>query len=104
MTNQIRGDSGCHRREGIFIAAGAGIRQGVVLPEASILDLAPTLLHLLGEPVPRVMDGRVLSEALVDAAPVTYEDEGESAMADERGFDAAEAEQIEERLRGLGYL
>jgi predicted AlkP superfamily phosphohydrolase/phosphomutase len=61
MTNQIRGDSGCHRREGIFIAAGPGIHAGVDLPEASILDLAPTILHLLGEPVPREMDGRVLT-------------------------------------------
>ena len=104
MTNQIRGDSGCHRREGIFIAAGAGIRSSVELPEASILDLAPTIMHLLGEPVPMVMDGRVLSEGLVDPAPVRFSDDEAAGMADEKGFDAAEAEQIEERLRGLGYL
>ncbi len=104
MTSQIRGDSGCHRREGIFIAGGAGIRPGVALPEVSILDLAPTILHLLGEPVPRIMDGRVLAEALVDPAPVRFSEDGESAIAAEQGFGADEAEQIEERLRGLGYL
>jgi predicted AlkP superfamily phosphohydrolase/phosphomutase len=104
MTRQIRGDSGCHRREGIFIAAGAGIRSGVALPEANILDLAPTLLHLLGESIPRVMDGRVLSEIFTDPAPVRYADNGEAAVVAEQGFDAGEAEQIEERLRGLGYL
>lgn len=104
MTSQIRGDSGCHRREGIFIAQGAGIGSGVELPEASILDLAPTILHLLGEPVPRIMDGRVLSEALVDPLPVRYSEEGEAELSVEQTFDAAEAEQIEERLRGLGYL
>ena len=76
----------------------------MALPEGSILDLAPTLLHLLGEAVPREMDGRVLSEALVDPAPVRYaEDEGTDVAA-EQGFEADEAEQIEERLRGLGYL
>jgi hypothetical protein len=104
MTRQIRGDSGCHRREGIFIAGGTGIRSGAALPEASILDLAPTILHLLGEPVPRIMDGRVLSEALVDAAPVRFSEDGEASVAAEQGFDSDEAEQIEERLRGLGYL
>lgn len=104
MTNQIRGDSGCHRREGIFIAAGPGIHAGIDLPEANILDLAPTILHLLGEPVPGVMDGRVLTGALLDPAPVRFAADDESGMRDEQGFDAAEAEQIEERLRGLGYL
>ena len=104
MTRQIRGDSGCHRREGIFIAAGAGIRQAGQLPEASILDLAPTLLHLLGEAVPREMDGRVLTEALVDPAPVRYAEDDNSDVAAEQSFGAEDAEQIEERLRGLGYL
>ena len=104
MTNQIRGDSGCHRREGIFIAAGASIRQGVALPEASILDLAPTILHLLGEPVPKIMDGRVLSEIFTQPEPARFSEDVETGVVAEEGFGAEEAEQIEERLRGLGYL
>lgn len=104
MSNQIRGDSGCHRREGIFIAGGAGFRRGVALPQVDIVDLAPTIMHLLGEPVPRVMDGRVLAEALVDPAPVRYAEDDGTSVAAEQGFDASEAEQIEDRLRGLGYL
>ncbi|MBP6016530.1 MAG: alkaline phosphatase family protein [Candidatus Promineofilum sp.] len=104
MTSQIRGDSGCHRREGIFIASGAGIQRGLELPEVNIVDLAPTIMHLLGEPVPRIMDGRVLVEGLVDPAPVRFVADEETDDRDEKGFDAAESEQIEERLRGLGYL
>ncbi len=104
LTNQIRGDSGCHRREGIFIAQGAGVRAGLALPEASILDLAPTLLHLLGQPVPRLMDGRVLTEALADPAPVRFVEEDAADLAAVQGFGAGESEQIEERLRSLGYL
>ena len=61
-------------------------------------------MHLLGEAVPRVMDGRVLVEALIDPAPVRFSEDDESGMAAEQGFDAGEAEQIEDRLRGLGYL
>jgi predicted AlkP superfamily phosphohydrolase/phosphomutase len=104
MTNQIRGDSGCHRREGIFIGQGAGIQSGIKLPEANILDLAPTILHLLGEAVPAIMDGRVLEEALVDPAPVRFIANAEGDLAEEQAFDAEDAGQIEARLRSLGYL
>lgn len=105
ITHQIRGDSGCHRREGIFIAQGLDIRPGVALPEADILDLAPTILHLLGEPVPRVMDGRVLNEIFRSERPITYADEGDKTEAQaEVAFSDEEADQVEERLRSLGYL
>ena len=46
ITNQIRGDSGCHRREGIFIMKGPLLNRGQRLSEANIQDLAPTILHL----------------------------------------------------------
>ncbi len=106
MTSQIRGDSGCHRREGIFIAQGTGIRRDITLPEANIVDLAPTLLHLLGEPVPEIMDGRVLTEIFTTPGEVRYgEGEGSSpGLEDAANFSSEDAEQIEERLRGLGYL
>jgi hypothetical protein len=49
-------------RDGFVIFAGAGVRSGVRLTSASVLDLAPTLLVLAGEPLARDMDGRVLAE------------------------------------------
>ncbi|HNS40003.1 MAG TPA: hypothetical protein PKJ56_07115, partial [Promineifilum sp.] len=104
MTSQIRGDSGCHRREGIFIAAGPGFKSGIELPEENILDLAPTIMHLLGEPVPSIMDGRVLTEALANSVPVRFADDDEADTSAGQGFATDEAEQIEDRLRGLGYL
>jgi hypothetical protein len=86
------------------MAAGPGIRSGQALPEASILDLAPTILHLLGEAVPRVMDGRVLMEALVNPTPVRFSEDGAIDAVAEQGFKEDEVDQIKERLRGLGYL
>jgi predicted AlkP superfamily phosphohydrolase/phosphomutase len=106
ITEQIRGDSGCHRREGIFIAAGPAIRQGGALPEANILDLAPTILHLVGRPIPRVMDGRVLAEIFASPQAVTY-DEGEESVETVpagQALSAADSAEVEERLRSLGYL
>lgn len=49
---------------GLLLAYGDGIRPGAVLASASILDVAPTLLYLLGLPVARDMEGRVLTEML----------------------------------------
>jgi hypothetical protein len=50
-------------RDGFVVFAGAGVRAGVRLTSADVLDLAPTLLVLAGEPLARDMDGRVLAEA-----------------------------------------
>jgi hypothetical protein len=49
---------------GLLLVVGEGIRPGATLGRASILDVAPTLLYLLGLPVPRDMGGRVLTEML----------------------------------------
>ncbi len=55
--------SGCHDPKGMLILYGHGIRSGVRIAEANNLDIAPTLLTLMGLPVPEEMKGRVLSEA-----------------------------------------
>jgi predicted AlkP superfamily phosphohydrolase/phosphomutase len=50
---------GMHRPEGIFIAAGAGIRQGLRIRQLSITDVCPALLYSLGLDIPRNLDGRL---------------------------------------------
>jgi len=49
---------------GVLLAAGPGIAQGVEVEGARIIDVAPTILHLLGESVPPIMEGRVLTRLL----------------------------------------
>jgi hypothetical protein len=46
-----------------FIAAGAGVRAGVMLEGIQLMDIAPTAARLLGVPAPPV-EGRVLQEIL----------------------------------------
>lgn len=53
-----------HTSEGFMIAAGKHINEAVQLTEAHILDLAPTFLYLMGEPIPDYMDGRILLELI----------------------------------------
>ena len=57
---------GAHRPYGFLIAAGKHIAQGRAVEGASIMDIAPTILYLMGEPVPQDMDGKVLLDILED--------------------------------------
>ena len=103
------GKSGSHRDHGIFLAEGPGIRPGEVLSDAQIIDVAPTILHLLGVPVPEDMDGRVLVDML-DADSVSL-NVAIGAAADVApsvngtgDYTAGDVQVISERLRALGYI
>jgi len=68
--------------------------------------VAPTLLALLGRPVPSDSDGAVMSEALRDGVAVregagSYQ---ERAAGDEAALSAEEEATLERSLRALGYL
>jgi len=52
--------SNTHSLNGIFLAYGQDIIKGADINDAKIIDLAPTLLHMFGMPIPGDMDGRVL--------------------------------------------
>jgi hypothetical protein len=100
--------SGDHHREGVIIAAGPGIRRGAELQNASVLDVTPTLLALMGLPVAKDMDGRVLAEMLAPeflaAMPARYIDTWEEKdWTFEEDRDSAD-EALKEQLRSLGYL
>jgi predicted AlkP superfamily phosphohydrolase/phosphomutase len=55
--------TGTHRPEGIFFAYGPHIKKGYELKRNVFTwDISPTILHMLGLPIPYYMDGRVLKE------------------------------------------
>ena len=108
LVEPIAGLSGHHRLEGVVILAGGGVQPGARLQGASILDVAPTILHALDVAVPEEMDGRVLQEAFQASSPlarpvrtspesVYKEGPAEPGLADE------EMEEVQEKLRGWGY-
>jgi len=53
---------GYHDPYGIFLAYGKDIKRGCVVDRPKIYDLAPTILHIFGLPIPNDIDGRVLME------------------------------------------
>jgi predicted AlkP superfamily phosphohydrolase/phosphomutase len=57
--NQSRFDAD-HQPEGILIIAGPTIRGGHQIENAGLADVAPTILQLLGVPLPAECDGRIV--------------------------------------------
>ena len=101
--------SGMHRNEGLLFMRGPMIKSGHAISGAQIQDMAPTILYAMGLPVPRDMDGQPLTDAFmrqfVVEHPIRYDD-GASAQQTPQvsDYSDAEAQQVEERLRELGYL
>jgi predicted AlkP superfamily phosphohydrolase/phosphomutase len=98
--------NGRHRPNGILVMKGPGIRAGHQLSDASIMDLAPTILAIMGQPLLDSMDGRVLEEAFVSAPAVEYEHDDSFGESDRKQqvYSEDEAGEVEDRLRGLGYI
>ena len=87
------------------VAAGAGIAPNAqITRQPMLIDLAPTILQLLGQPVPDDMDGRELHEMLAGSRAVEFGAAPSVQTAALDGHSAQEARLIEERLAGLGYL
>jgi predicted AlkP superfamily phosphohydrolase/phosphomutase len=100
--------NGFHRMNGVFLAYGPRVRSGIRVEEATMVDVAPTILYDLGLPVPTNMDGQVLS-AILDAdlaenpirheAPLTERDPDGDA-----GYTEDEQADVSGRLAALGYI
>jgi len=100
--------SGDHRMEGILAAEGYPFRAGHSVNGAAIEDLAPTLLHLLGVPVPSDMDGSPLRGMmsppfLEENPPQTSPPTGE-IQPEKQWISSADTEEIRKRLTGMGYI
>jgi predicted AlkP superfamily phosphohydrolase/phosphomutase len=101
--------AGSHRLEGVFMIAGGPVRRGHVFSGARIIDVAPTVLYLMGLPIPSDMDGTPITEALepqfVAENPLRQAGtDGTSAEPTASVFSDDEAKLIEERLKSLGYI
>ena len=103
-------ETGSHREMGVGLFAGPSFVKSKWHEAPSIVDVAPTILHLLGVSGSD-MDGRVLAEILSpshraatspmtarDGVPLEDAGEGDTELTDE------EVQELTDRLRRLGYL
>ena len=103
-----------HRMDGMVALYGPAIRQGTRLETHCIIDLAPTILYLLGYPIPADMDGQVMAQAFLPEFLATRPmvtavsapaggDEGRQ-MPDDGVYSTSEEGEVLERLKDLGYV
>jgi len=102
--------TGDHSMNGILIMKGKNVNRSMEIKRAEIIDLAPTILYLMGQAIPADMDGRVLEEAIdpsfLRAHPIQHTEPLPQGPSEEGGepYSEEEKKEIEERLRGLGYI
>jgi predicted AlkP superfamily phosphohydrolase/phosphomutase len=96
--------AGDHRVEGVIAAAGPRVRAGAFAESPGLIDLAPTILAAVDAPASVKHDGQVLSALVGDEAAVRAGTVVGDVSTQDTGPDDAEALEMEEHLRGLGYL
>ena len=111
--------AGHHGLEGIFLAWGSDITAGATPEDATVVDVAPTVLHDLGEPIPGETDGKILESVFEpDSSPARRVSMSATYGTSKNGGGTADHsarttrsettdrnfEEVEDRLRGLGYI
>ena len=97
--------SGYHDLDGILVAAGPSfVPQAALAQQPQLQDITPTVLHLLGQPVPANMDGRVLLPLLASSRPVVVSSPLPNTPAGDNQLSPDEEAGIAAALRDLGYI
>jgi predicted AlkP superfamily phosphohydrolase/phosphomutase len=100
--SQSKSEGGTHHEDGVILAMGPEVQRADSLI-ADAQDVAPSVLQLLGAPVPRALDGAQIS-------PITRGVVDERDMPIERTEDLIstyteeQEREITDHLRGLGYF
>lgn len=102
------GRGGVRAPSGVLFLWGPPVRPGVRLDAPTLFDVAPTALYLMGLPIGRDMDGRVLTEALRPSlkaarAPswIASHDDGSRVGGD---AESPVDEEVLRELEALGYI
>jgi predicted AlkP superfamily phosphohydrolase/phosphomutase len=97
-----------HRMDGVFIAKGPGIREGEEAEGLRVIDVAPSLLYMMGLPIPKGLDGRLPESLFLDeeikTRPPAYFDLEEVIKGAGGERKSMEDESVKQRLKGLGYI
>jgi predicted AlkP superfamily phosphohydrolase/phosphomutase len=103
-----RGLSSSHRMDGIIMMQGEGLKEGSTLFNGNIMDIAPTVLYLLGLSIAPDMDGTVLREAIdqvvLEQNPIQMGDSDAINVASSQVYTKDEEEELKAHLKSLGYF
>lgn len=93
-------DPGHHRRDGILFASGPTVSH--CGKDASIYDIAPTILNLLTYPIPEQMDGKVIEE--IAPRKPSYNRLSNFYKRQKQRTKRTNGNESREKLQNLGYL
>lgn len=101
-----------HRLQGVFAAAGKAIKRDELFYGTSLLDIAPTVLALLGLAIPEDMDGRALTGIFAEPVELDrissyeapHENDGVHRNVSAEESDPWAAREALEQLAALGYI
>lgn len=99
--------SGDHRLEGVVVAAGPEVRSGPLDETVRLIDLMPTAMAALGVPSGAPRDGRPVGSLVGPEVELDLTEAAGSSSArgeDDTGLTSREEGEIEDHLRGLGYV
>ena len=102
---------GIHRREGIFLGKGPGLRKATRVEGFSVQNIAPLLLYTLGISIPENIEGKV-PEEIFEKEFISYNPpliegrarEGKELEREEEYYTPEEEAEIYRKLKDLGYL
>ena len=96
---------GTHLLKGLWMAAGDQLKTGTGL-QANIHDLAPTILTMMGLPVPSDMDGKVITSMFKEVPKIQFCEVADRDKTQTEGsaYSIREEEEISRHLANLGYI
>lgn len=99
---------GTHRMDGAFAARGACFKNGFSAKTLRMMDVAPTICHAAGFPVPENFEGAVMTEIFSDEFLAANPPTAGPALAGAADAAASASEDdlrsMEKKLEGFGYL
>lgn len=108
FSRYLWGMTGMHRMQGIFLARGRHLRQGVRVEGAHLMDLFPSILYLMGYKIPSDIDGKVvetiIQEEFLRVHPIEFAERVAGGALGSPTLSDDDQEEVIARLRGLGYL
>lgn len=95
--------SGSHRKNGFLILYGNSFKQKEKIEDAEIIDICPTILHLLGLPIGLEMDGKPLVRYMKEPKEIKLDSYSNLRKID-LDNQKIDEEQVKEKLKNLGYM
>jgi predicted AlkP superfamily phosphohydrolase/phosphomutase len=97
-----------HQKYGTIIAYGDDFKEKMLINNAEIVDVAPTILHMLDVPIPEDMDGKVLKGIFREGSNSANREIKRKKPVNRKSEDIElgkeDEEAIKKRLKSLGYF